>query len=120
MPDTQVTQADIANLARKLDELGEVLSATERSILLAVFKLASASITARVQGGGSESAGQTESGSTRTATPRPGTTGAAAGTGAASLSSGFREAFKPLGNAEFTLRDRVGEVAGGVGIGVIW
>jgi hypothetical protein len=114
MADTSVTQTDIANLARKLDELGDVLTAAERSLLLAVFKLASAGIAAKLQSGGTESGGsQTESGGGRVA--RPTTTA-----NIPSLSAGFRDAFRSIGNGEITLRDRIGDVAGGVGIGVVY
>jgi hypothetical protein len=111
MAETTVTQTDIANLARKLDEVGDVLTATERAILLAVFRMASVAIAARV-GGGTEGEGrQTESGAARVGLPT---------TNIPSLSAGFKNTFRAIGNAEFQVRDRLGEAAGGVGIGVVY
>jgi hypothetical protein len=110
MADTSVTQMDIANLARKLDEWENVLTSAERSLLLAVFKIASAVIAARLQSGGTKGGGsQTESGG-RDARP---TTSA----NIPSLSAGFTDTFRSIDKAEFTFRD---QLAGGVGIGGVF
>jgi hypothetical protein len=86
--DIKIKQDDIDALARKLDELGEVLTPKERGILLAVFKLASAQL-AKQAGKESESAG--------IMVP---TINAISGLGSLanvpSLSSAFKDAFKPL------------------------
>jgi len=104
MADVTVTQSDLANLARKLDELGAVLTEKERALLLAVFRLAAASIASKLQ------TTQTESGSagpvTGPVTPN-----------IPPLSGGFREAFSPLGSSSFSVNDMA---AGGVGIGVVY
>lgn len=117
MADQIVTQAEISNLAKKLDELGDVLNEKERAVLLAIFKLAGNAISTRLKGGGSGD-GQTESGAVG---PRPpgGGTGTMASSGPA-LSAGFRGAFQSLGSTDFNLRTDLSKAAGGVGIGVVY
>jgi hypothetical protein len=112
MADQSVTQADLANLASKLDEVADVLTDKEKTLLLAVFKLAGEAIAARVQS--APAAGQKESGSMR-----PGTAGATLARSTV-LSDGFKGAFQSVGKADFNLRSGVDNVASGVGIGVIW
>jgi hypothetical protein len=111
MAELSVSPADLSALSKKLDDLGDVLTDKERSLLLAVFKLAATAIQSRVQGasgGASQQTGtgpQTESGRLASVP---------------ALSEGFRNAFKPLGNADFALRDNLSNAAGGVGIGVVY
>lgn len=105
MAEQTISQSDLANLAKKLDEIADVLTEKERAVMLAVFKLAGQAIAARLQGG---EGSQKESGGLRTSLK------------SASLSEGFRGAFKPIGAADFNLRDNLGDVASGVGIGVVW
>ena len=105
MADLTISQTDLANLAKKLDEIGDVLSEKERSVLLAIFKLAGLSIASKVQGADSS---QKESGMRASALTR------------ASLSEGFKGAFQSIGAADFSLRNDINNAAGGVGIGVVW
>lgn len=109
-----ITQADINNLAQKLDQLGDVLSDKERTLLLAVFKLAGSALANRVQSATSAQSGQSETES--------GMRGASLSTsnlGRLSLSRGFSDAFASVGPSSVVV-DPVSEVAGGVGIGIIW
>jgi hypothetical protein len=72
----QVTQADVDNVARKLEEFSAVLSDRERAVLMSVIGIAGQAIdklVSDVQSGGGTAPG-----------------GAAAG---GSLSQGFRDAF---------------------------
>ncbi|CCV14639.1 hypothetical protein [Mesorhizobium sp. STM 4661] len=107
MADQAVTQADLAKLAKKLDEVADVLTDKERTLLLAVFKLAGEAIAARVQGAPSD--GEKESGSIRASAAR-----------STVLSDGFKGAFQSIGTADFNLRSGIEDVASGVGIGVVW
>ncbi|WP_409328860.1 hypothetical protein [Trujillonella humicola] len=108
--DQTITQGDLAALARKLDELGDVLTEKEQTLLLAVFRLAGKEINDRVRASASSGSGsQTESGRAVAAAR---TTGR--------LSAGFKDAFVPVGTADFNLRGGLDEVAGGVGIGVVY
>jgi hypothetical protein len=109
MADQAVTQGDLANLAKKLDEVSDVLTDKEKALLLAVFKLAGEAISARLQG--AASSGEKESGSMRAGAMSARST---------ALSDGFRGAFQSIGKADFNLRSGIENVAGGVGIGVIW
>jgi len=83
MPDLRIKQSQIDALAGKLDEVADVLTQDERTLLLAVFKLASATLSGSAAGGG----GQTESGQI---------TARRASSALPSLSSGFRSAFQPV------------------------
>ena len=68
-----VTQADVDDIAKKLDEFGAVLNDREKAVLLGVLGLAAEGINA---------ASQAASGSSSSTAPLP------------SLSSGFRNAFQ--------------------------
>lgn len=114
MSDQTVTQADIAALAKKLDDLGDVLSTTERSLLLAVFTLAAQAVQTKMRAGANLRDSESESGSVRS----PGAISSSSAT-LPSLSDGFRNTFKAVGNNAFTIRDN-NIAAGGVGIGIIW
>ena len=108
--DQTITQEDLAALARKLDELGDVLTEKEQTLLLAVFKLAGKEINDRVRASASAGGGsQTESGR-----------GLAVARPSGRLSAGFKDAFVPVGMADFNLRGGLDEAAGGVGIGVVY
>ena len=107
MADQTITQADLANLAKKLDEVGDVLSEKEKTLLIAIFKLAGEAISVRVQG--ASSSGEKESGLSRAAVTR-----------STALSAGFKGAFQSVGKADFNLRSGIDEVAGGVGIGIVY
>lgn len=112
MAEQSVSPAELSALAKKLDELGDVLTEKERSLLLAVFKLAATTIESRLQGASTGAGGQTESGRRAMG---PGSQSALP-----ALSEGFRNAFRPLGNRDFALRDNLSAAAGGVGIGVVY
>jgi hypothetical protein len=86
--DIKIKQDDIDALSRKLDELGEVLTPKERGILLAVFMLASAQL-AKQAGKESESA-------LRMVPTINAISGAGSLANVPSLSSAFKDAFKPL------------------------
>ena len=107
--DQTITQEDLTALARKLDELGDVLTDKEQALLLAVFKLAGKEINDRVRAGSSSSGSQTESGRDVAVAQRTG-----------ALSAGFKDAFLSVGNTDFNLQSRLNEAAGGVGIGVVY
>lgn len=119
-----VTQSDINNLAQKLDQLSEVLSEKERTLLLAIFKLAGNALSAKVGAGGAgTSAGggsQTESGISRAQASSIGIgigdSGAASR--ASELSRGFASAFTAVGPSSLVVDKNI--AAGGVGIGIIW
>jgi hypothetical protein len=105
--DQTITQADLTALAAKLDELADVLSPKERSLLLAVFALAGQTISARVHAGSSPGGSQTESAGAPVAAQ-------------IALSAGFKDAFQAVGLADINLRSGVDLAAGGVGIGVVY
>lgn len=107
--DQTIKQEDLAALARKLDELGDVLTEKEQALLLAVFKLAGKEINDRVRASTSGGGSQTESGR-----------GVAIARPSGALSSGFKDAFVSVGTADFNLRGGLDEAAGGVGIGVVY
>jgi hypothetical protein len=104
--DQMIKQGDLEALARKLDELADVLTEKEKALLLAVFKLAGQAIEDRVHAG-SSTGSQTES-------------AGAPVLDRAALSAGFRNAFQSVGNADFNLRSITDEAASGVGIGVVY
>jgi hypothetical protein len=113
MTEQTITQQD-RQLIEKLDDLGDVLSASERTLLLAVFTLAAQAVQAKMRAG------------YRRATAKASRAPAAPGIGAISQSTGalpsldgFRNTFKAVGNNAFTIRDN-NTAAGGVGIGIIW
>lgn len=114
MADIMVNQSDLEALAKKLDELGELLSEKECALLLAVFKLASLAISGKLGGQGGQSGGGSE-----TEIERGSGFGAQTVSGLPPLSLGFSDAFKPLSASTFNVRD-IESVAGGVGIGVVW
>lgn len=89
MPDIRIKQEQIDSLAKKLDEVSDVLSKEEQELLTAVFKLAGAMLSGSF---GSKPAVETEGGS-RPVAPVAGTVRSPA------LSAGFKEAFKPLKGA---------------------
>src|SRR5262245_30789322 len=97
MADQIITQSDLANLGSKMDEMESVLNGKERTILLAVFKLAAQAISSRLQ---SQQAGQTESGSMGGRM----TTAGGAGIRAGALAQGFKGAFSAIGSKDFTLQ----------------
>jgi hypothetical protein len=106
--DVTITQAAIEKLAAKLDELGEVLTSSERNLLLAVFQLASKTLTDAVESAGYE----TESGG-----PSKVDLSTLAPRNIPTLSSGFKNAFKPAISKGFTdvsLRKSGVEVGGSV------
>lgn len=116
MTEQTITQQDLASLSKKLDDLGDVLSASERTLLLAVFTLAAQAVQAKMRAGTAPRDSESESGSGRS----PGIGAISQSTGALpSLSDGFRNTFKAVGNNAFTIRDN-NIAAGGVGIGIIW
>jgi hypothetical protein len=87
-----VTQQDINNIAKKLDEFGAVLSERERSLLLGIFGLAGKELRARIS----------------QADGHPAQHG---------LASGFRDAFQPGIGGKLTLAENETE-GGSVGIGI--
>lgn len=126
MTDQTVTQADLSSLSKKLDDLGDVLSANERGLLLAVFNLAAHALQAKMRasggaGGGVSGRGETESGDggLGRSTVGGGVSAQLPAAALPSLSEGFKNAFRPIGNNAFTIKD-TNIAAGGVGIGVIW
>jgi hypothetical protein len=124
--DMTVSQQDITNLAKKLDELGDVLTEKERTLLLATFKLAGMALQSKLQGStnGSATAAsdtpQTESG--QQVGVGAGGIGRATGavTALPSLSKGFQGAYTALGSSSLNVAPDFNKAAGGVGIGIIW
>jgi hypothetical protein len=113
MAATTVTQDEITSLAAKLDQLGAVLSDKERSLLLAVFRLASTAIASRTGHGGATGFGgkETESG---------GRMAMGDLAGSMSLSEGFAGAFRAVGQGSLVLDNAGLAAAGGVGIGIVY
>lgn len=84
----QITQDDIDNLGKKLDEFSAVLNPREQAVLLGVFQTAGDAL-ARL--------GQQSASTTPTTPTRPQT--------GPSLSAGFREAFSNGIGTKFTIGD---------------
>jgi hypothetical protein len=89
-----VTQADIDDVASKLDEFGAVLNDREKAILLGVFSLAAGGISKAAQSAG---------------TPQSGTS---AQSSVPSLSAGFRTAFQKGVGTRFTVDSGQTEAVG--------
>lgn len=92
MADATITQADIDNLAQKLDQQLGGLSDKEKAILHGVFALAGSAVE-RARAGGKSKGDPTLS-----------ISGAVA-----PLSSGFKEAFKPGASAQFQTAGKGGQ-----------
>lgn len=104
MPDIRIKQSDVESLARKLDEISDVLTVDERNLLSAVFKIASTMLSRGKSAGETEGATRPAAGREPVASPAaavavtPAATTAATTVAAAGpkLSAGFREAFQPI------------------------
>lgn len=85
-----ITQGDVDNIAKKLDEFAEVLTEKERTIFLAVLNLAGKELKDKLQ------------------SLKPGGEKPTSTSGLPSLSAGFKTAFEPSVGAKLTY-DETGE-----------
>jgi hypothetical protein len=109
MAEVTLSKSDIDGLARKLDEFGEVLSADEKAILLAIFGLAATSLSKAV----SESESGLSAANVAAGLVAPTVDRSAL---LPRLSDGFRDAFNPGTAGRFTIPG--GEVMDSIGVSV--
>ncbi len=110
MASIQISQTDIDNLAKKLDEFSAVLSPNEQALLHAIFGMAGMSV--------SGAASESESGGVDLSRGMTGFSDAKISiTGnLPKLSSGFLDAFRPVRPGRFTFGQGIGTNAA-VGVG---
>lgn len=105
MADTiTISESDIADIGRKLDEFAAVLTSREHAVLFAALKLAGNAVRQEAA---------------RSATGGAGTSAGPSATGLPSLSEGFRNAFQPGIGGKFRIPSP-SDAEGGAGIGVVW